>query len=184
MTHRYPYLLPGGKTVIYTASPRGGGYDDAYLVATEIASGRTNVLHHGGYHPMFISGRDGEGFLLFFQLGTMYALPMNPATLAVREPPTPVLQDVQSSNTGGGARIALSRNGLLVYQTGSGLETVVPAWFDAAGHAQLLKLPPAIYMAPRVSNDGKKVVYSALTGTTIDTWVYDLSTGIRLEIDL
>ncbi len=177
VTHRFPYLLPGGKTVIYTASTRGGGYDDADLAATEMASGRTTVLHHGGYHPMFVSGRDGQGFLLFFQQGTLYALPMNPATLAVREPPTPVLQDVQSSSTGANARIALSRNGLLVYQTGSGLEPVVPAWFDAAGHSQPLKLAPGIYTAPRVSPDGKKVLYVAMTGATGDIWVYDLASG-------
>jgi serine/threonine-protein kinase len=175
-THRFPQLLPGGKTVIYTSSTRGGMYEDADIVATEIAGGRTTVLHHGGYHPLYIHGRDGHGFLAFFSQGVLYAMPMDPATLKLREPPIPLLQDVQSSNTGATAHIAFSRNGVVVYENGSGAETVVPVWFDTQGKSQRLNVAPGIYSLPRISPDGKKLLYMVAGGNP-DIWIYDLASG-------
>jgi serine/threonine-protein kinase len=177
VTHRYPWLMPGGKVVLYTASSRGGAYEDAYLVATDIGSGRSTLLRRGGFHPMYVPGRDGRGFLLFFQQDTLYAMPMDPEKLTVREPPAPVLPGVSTSNTSASAAVALSRSGLLAYRPGVNASIASLVSIDEQGGTENLRLPPAPYAAPRVSPDGKRLAYRLTTGASGDVWIYDLAAG-------
>jgi len=176
VTHRYPHLMPGGKTVLYTASSRGGNYNEADIVAADVASGRATVVHHGGYHPLYVAGREG-GYLLFLQEQTLYAMRMDPEKLTVRGPPVPIIQGVFSSSTGAGAQIAVSRSGLLTYEGGRGsLNTI--ARIDAAGSAQPLRLTPGLYNGPEISPDGKRVLYRSRDAAGIsDLWIYDLASG-------
>ena len=175
-THRFPWAMPGGKVLLYTAAPRGGLYDEADIVATDVSNGRATLLHHGGFHPSYVARQDGQGYLLFLREATLYALPMDPAKLTVREPPIPIVQGVASSATSALAQVVVSRNGLLAYQGGSNNNSlVIPTWIDAAGKAQPLHLPPGTYSAPRISPDGKRVLYRLSTGSALDLWVYDLA---------
>ena len=58
-THRFPWAMPGGKLILYTAGSRGGMYDEADIVATDLSTGRATLLHHGGFHPLYTAGQDG-----------------------------------------------------------------------------------------------------------------------------
>jgi Tol biopolymer transport system component/predicted Ser/Thr protein kinase len=177
VTHRYPWLMPGGKVVLYTASSRGGAYEDAYLMAADISSGRSTLLRRGGFHPMYVPGPDGRGFLLFFQQDTLYAMPMDPEKLTVREPPAPVLPGVSTSNTSASAAVALSRSGLLAYRPGVNTSIAPLVSIDEQGRTENLRLPPASYASPRVSPDGKRLAYRLATGASGDVWIYDLAAG-------
>jgi serine/threonine-protein kinase len=177
ITHRHPWLMPDGKVVLYTASSRGGAYDDAYIVAADLRTGRTTLLRQGGFHPMYASGRDGRGFLLFFQQDTLYSMPMDPGKLTIREPPTPVLRGVSTTNTSAAASVALSRSGLLAYRPGANTAIAPLVSIDEQGRVENLRLPPASYVAPRVSPDGKRLAYRLATGTSGDVWIYDFDAG-------
>jgi Tol biopolymer transport system component/predicted Ser/Thr protein kinase len=184
ITHRAPWLMPGGKVVLYTASARGGSYDDAFIVATEVATGRTTLIRQGGFYPMYAAGRDG-GFLLFFQQDTLYAMRMDAEKLTVREPPIPILRGVAANNTSSAPAVALSRSGLFAYRAGTSTSVVSIGWIDEHGKTEILRLPKATYGGVRLSPDGKRLLYRLAIGPASDLWVYDFAsgTGSKLTFD-
>jgi len=68
LTHRYPYILPEGRGVLFTASKTGGLFDDADIVVQSLPSGQPKVVHQGGYFARFLGDR-----LLYVQHGTLFA---------------------------------------------------------------------------------------------------------------
>jgi len=70
----------------------------------------------------------------------------------------------------------VSDTGTLVYLPGPASTVQQDLFlFDRKGAAEALKLPPASYMYPRVSRDGKRVVFETSDGKEAVVAVYDLS---------
>jgi hypothetical protein len=48
-TYRWPQVLPGGKSVLFTAHTRNvGGYDEASIEVISLGNGRRKTLLRGG----------------------------------------------------------------------------------------------------------------------------------------
>jgi hypothetical protein len=73
VTHRFPFVLPGGKVVLFVADSKGGSYDEAAIVAQSLETGKRSILHRGGYFPRYLpsSGNSShdKGFLLYMSQG-------------------------------------------------------------------------------------------------------------------
>ncbi|MGO9261805.1 MAG: protein kinase domain-containing protein, partial [Bryobacteraceae bacterium] len=143
ITHRMPYFLPGGKTLLYTASSSGGMYDNADIVDLNLETGRGKVLHHGGFHPVYFGAPGGKGYLLFAREDTLYAMAMDAAALTAAEPPIPVLQGVATNRAFGGAMVDVARNGMLVYQAGGAADLGTVDLLDPAGGKRTILGTPA-----------------------------------------
>jgi dipeptidyl aminopeptidase/acylaminoacyl peptidase len=78
----------------------------------------------------------------------------------------------------GVAQFDLSNAGSLIYVSGPGLLSSLQnslALVDRKGGVELLKLPVGGYIYPRVSPDGKRLVYEMDNGKEAAVWIYDLS---------
>ena len=53
-SHRWPELLPDGRTVLFTVGTLGS-WDDAQIVAQSLSSGQRRVLIQGGTNPHYLS---------------------------------------------------------------------------------------------------------------------------------
>src|SRR5205814_7193722 len=116
----------------------------------------------------------GSGHLVYINKGTLFAVPFDPDTLAVRGTPAPVLQEVSYSSTLGSAQFDFSQAGTLVYRSGGvagGMGTL--QWLDGEGKLQPLPAKPGWYIQPRLSPDGKLVALSVDIGSGSDIWSYD-----------
>jgi serine/threonine-protein kinase len=170
-THRWPQILPGGKAVLFTAHTRiVGGFDEASIEVMSLGDRRQKTLQRGGTFGRYLP----SGHLVYINRGTLFAVPFDLDTLAVRGTPSAVLEQVAYSVATGSAQLDFSQTGTLVYRNGragGGLVTV--QWLDGAGKTQPLLEKPNIYERPRLSPDGQRLALAVAEGGNQDIWVYE-----------
>ena len=107
-----------------------------------------------------------DGHLIFLNAsGGLAAAPFDERTLEVKGPAVPVLSDVFSYQT---ATASISRNGSLVYQSGSNLRDLVE-W--TATSQRTLAVKAAEYEYPRYSQDGRRLAVSMRANGSLDIWI-------------
>jgi serine/threonine-protein kinase len=184
-THRWPQILPGGKTVVFTSSTSAvGGFDDAVIEAVSLADGRRKTLLKGGTFGRYLPTSKGSGHLIYVSRGTLFAVPFDPAALEVRGPAVPVLEQVSYSSDTGAAKLDVSPSGTLVYENGesySGLVTL--QWLEEGGKTRPLLAKPRKYGRPSFSPDGRRLALEILDGSNRDIWVQDLERDTATRLD-
>jgi serine/threonine-protein kinase len=164
LLHSWPQILPGGDSVLFTSNGRVGGWDRATIEVVSLKDGsRTPVVREGTFGRYLASGH-----LTYVNGGTLFAVPFDVRTLRVVGTPVPVVEEVAYSTTDGSAQVDASATGLLVYRRGSASSVVTVQWLDGAGRGQFLLAKPGVYVAPRLSPDGRRVA----VGFGGDAWVY------------
>ena len=107
-------------------------------------------------------------------------MPFDLRRLQAIGPPVPVVEGVRRVTGGasGAALASYSNTGSLVYvpgPAGSAAAQSDVGLSDRKGSIEPLGLPPASYMYPRVSPDGKQISLSTEDGKEAVVWVYDLA---------
>ncbi len=181
VTHRWPWALPDGKTVLFVSHTQNSQFAEATIEALDLETLERKVLVRGGTYPRWAN----SGHLLYVREGTLYGVPMDPTTLELQGSPGPVIEDV-TSNEGayGTAHYSVSDQGKLIYMQGSSVATgygVVRV--DREGTTSPLIEELGIYWHPAISPDGKKLAVSLLpSGSNGDLWVEDLDRNIRSRL--
>ena len=173
-THRWPQILPGGKAVLFTTHTSATGFDGANIEVMSLSGRRRKTLVRGGTYGRYLP----SGHLVYINRGTMFAVPFDLDTLAVRGTPAPLLEQIAYSAAVGSAQLdfsgAPSGPGTLVYRNGgAGGGFVTVQWLDAAGKTQPLLAKPGFYQRPRVSPDGQRLALEVTDGSGSDIWVYE-----------
>ncbi len=173
-----PQMLPDGRTVIFTLAKAGDDnlWDRAQIVAQTLKDGTRRVLIEGGSDGRYVQ----TGHLVYAVGGTVYAKRFDAATLTVTGAPVPVIVGVRRvlGAQNGTAQLAISENGTLAYLRGP---TTTPATArglvlgDGRGDPVQLPVPPAVYVHPRVSPDGRVMAVGRNDGQSSDIWTYDLA---------
>jgi serine/threonine-protein kinase len=174
-THRWPQVLPGGKVVLFTASPAAFGLDDANIDVVQLENGVRKTLLRGGYFGRYLP----SGHLVYMHQGTLFSVPFDASRLELRGAPTPILEDVAgNANLGGGQfdfSTAPSAPGAFVYLAGKGTIQGWPiVWLDNSEKTQPLLATPGAYYFPRFSPDGQRLALTASVANGTDVFVYDL----------
>jgi serine/threonine-protein kinase len=178
-THRWPQVLPGSQLVLFTAAAQtNAGYDDANIEVISLRTGERKTLHRGGFFARYLAdatGSSSTGHLVYLHQSTAFAVPFHPSKLALAGAPAPILEDVSSTESGGGD-FAFAQYGTFVYLAGKTSQPGWPiSWVDSAGKAtQPLHAPLGQYYGPRFSPDGKRLAFSMASGNGSDIWVKDL----------
>ena len=169
ITHRWPQFLPGGKTVIFTASADNNNFSEAALEAASLATGEAKVLVENAYFGRYLP----SGYLTYISGGKLFAAPFDAKNLRLTGPSLPVLEHIEADLTNGSAQLSFSRTGTAVYLTGQGLSSqVTVALVDRKGNSTTLIEQPGDYFAPKFSPDGKRIALQAGVG---NVQVYDLA---------
>jgi serine/threonine-protein kinase len=170
----WPQLLPGGDRVLVTVTSPNG-FDDATLEVVSLRDGERREVLHGGTFGRYIE-KDGAGYVLYMNQGTVFALPFDLGRLAQRGAAFPVLEDVAYAPTFGYAQLSVSKTGALAYQRDAGSAKTLAAWVDRAGNAEPLRLPPGRYAFPRLSPDGQRIALVAVASGVRNLLVYEPAT--------
>jgi serine/threonine-protein kinase len=168
-----PQVLPGSQAVMFT-SRRGS--EDADIDVLSFKTGERKTIHRGGFSGRYLATSSGAGYLVFMHQDTLFAAPFDLRSLAVTGTPQPVLEDVAvAEHLGLAANFDCSRTGTFVYASGKGQSPLSIFWLNGAGEIQPLHLTPGSYRSPRLSPDGKRLVFEIQTGPLrSDIWVKDL----------
>jgi len=182
-SHRLPHILPDGQTVLFTATREAfPSWDETRIVAASMTTGEQKVLIDGGADARYVS----TGHLLYVRQGTLMAVPFDVNRLEVTGSPAGLIADVmQAAQTqpvqidSGAAQFAVSAAGSLAYVSGGVFQQDrwSMVWVDRAGKTEPLQVPRGAYLAPRISPDGKRVVFNTTSGDW-DLMMYDVARGL------
>ncbi|HJQ98564.1 MAG TPA: protein kinase [Candidatus Polarisedimenticolaceae bacterium] len=177
-THRWPQVLPDGKTVIFTVGDQSspGEYDGAHIDAVELSSGkRTTILENAR-----MARYTAAGYLVYQHQGTLMAARFDPEALKVTGPAFTVQERVGGVTSSGAGFFSLSDDGTLAMAPVDAIpneRVVVLAARD--GRETELGIPAADYNTPRVSPDGRTLAIAIGSGAAADDDIYliDLPTA-------
>jgi serine/threonine-protein kinase len=177
VTQRWPQILPGNETVLFTGAATLADYESSNIEAASLKNGESRVLVRGAYFGRYVP----SGHLLFVRQGVLYALGFNLERLEVRGRPVPVADDVASNATEGGGQWDVSRNGTLIYTVGKG---VAQNWsmvlLDSSGNIKPLPVAAGPHLGPRFSPDGRRLVFFDSNGRGV--FIYDLQRDTTIQL--
>jgi serine/threonine-protein kinase len=182
VTHRWPHAIRGGQAVLFVGAGSNNNYDDANILVQSLKTGQKKIVLRGGYQPHYVT----SGHLVYIHEATLFAVPFDVQQLAMVGSPVPVLEGVSNSPNSGGAQFAISDNGALAYLAGGAVNLSNSlVWVDRKGDAKPVGAPARAYVNPRLSPDGRSVVFSISDNGMVDLWTYDLmrDTPGRLTFD-
>jgi WD40-like Beta Propeller Repeat len=166
----WPEVLPDGEHVLFRRrqSPMAWiqslqGGSPAQLIPTD---------SRVEYAPPLDKGE--PGYLLYLKGGTLMAHPFDARRLRVDGEPLAIDQGIPFFDPTGSASFSVSRDGILVYQTGESSSRLV--WVDRAGRELFDIAGPADFFGtPRLSPDEQKVAISQRTPKNggADIWIFE-----------
>jgi Tol biopolymer transport system component len=180
--HLLPHLLPGNRTLLYTAEIDMAGARETVVVAARLDTGERRVLLERAADARYVP----SGHLLFMRSGTLMAAGFDSARLELTTDPVAVLADVAQSIGGYNSddetyegQFVVTADGTLLYLTG-GLyplrETQIVA-VDRDGTETILHGSAGDAWGPRFAPDGNRIAFVKRTrqmfGHT-DIWIYDV----------
>jgi len=175
-----PQLLPGGNTILFTLATGTSAdrWDKAQIVVQSLKSGERKAVWEGGSDGHYVP----SGHVVYASGSTLLAIPFEIRNLTRTGGPVPVIEGVfrtpNAAVTTGAAHFGVSENGSMVYVPGSNSEGNsgrLLALVDRSGTRKPLPVPPAPYLQPRISPNGKQLVVSTDDGKDAVVWVYDLA---------
>jgi Tol biopolymer transport system component len=164
--HRLPWLLPGGRELVFTTMPHRFGVK-ARIEAVSLETGKRKVVIEDGADARYLP----TGHLVFVRQGVLMAAPFDLARLELAAPPVPVVEGVsQALNMGnetfnsGAAQFAVSDSGLLAYAPGGiGADTPIElVLVDEVGRTEPLPgfdrplVTPQLHFSP----DGRQLAFT------------------------
>ena len=169
VSHRWPQVLPGGQSVLFTSSTVNGVYEDANIQALSLKTGQWKAVHRGGYFGRYLPGSNRSGYLIYIH--REHCL-VRCSIQTVQRRAGALLEDVAGDEpTAGGQPMPGAGRWFTEREVaGQGQDRPV-VWLDAAGKTQPLLATPGNYFTPRLSPDGKRL---AVSPGTNDIQVYDL----------
>jgi len=183
-----PQLLPDDETLLFTLVTSTGAdrWDKGRIVVQSLKSGERKTVINGGSDARYLP----TGHIVYALGGVIFAVPFDVGRLEVSGGPVPVVEGVRRGGAAaitaaavagaptGTAQFSTAANGSLAFLPGpvslsNGL--VQLALVDRRGTVEPLKLQPATYQHPRISPDGKRIVFATDDGKDAVVWIYELS---------
>jgi serine/threonine protein kinase/Tol biopolymer transport system component len=170
-TQRWPQAIPGANAVLYTEHSALTNFDGATLVVAPLSGGTPKVVVRGGHYGRYLS----SGHLIYLQQGTLFAVRFDLNRLETIGQAVPALEDVTANpRVNGGAQLAVSSEGTLVYVRGTAAAPTNPLdWMTRDGKTSVLRPTKADWGNPRFSPDGQKLALDISDGKQRDIWVYE-----------
>jgi serine/threonine-protein kinase len=169
-SHRWPDVLPGGKWVLFTIGLEDAPYEEARIEAVSLETGeRRRLIENASFARYSPDGR-----LLFVRGGHVHAVGFDRDRLTVQGTPEVVLDPVRFNRRNGGAHLAVSASGTLLY--GSGEPTKAEyylSWVNRDGRLTRASDTPRPFRNVRVSRDGRRIATVIGTSTESDLWLVD-----------
>jgi Tol biopolymer transport system component len=173
-SHRWPQLLPGGKTLLFTSVSSG----DSQIYAQTLQTGERQAVGKG------VAGRYlPTGHLAYVQGGTLMAAPFDPAQSKMTGPAVAVLPGVMQV-----LRLRSGQTTNLVPQvsfSNAGTMAYVPAsprphqnalvWVSRDGVEHPTGASGGAYYQPRLAPDGTRVAVTVGGEDHDDVWLYELA---------
>ena len=177
ISHRYPEILPGSRSVLFTVKTRSiARFSDAKIAVQRLDSREKKILIEGGSFARYVP----TGHILFGRGGFVYAVGFDPDRLELKGSPVQVLEGGMFVESWGSMTMSVSRSGTLIYAPGgpiSGDSNLVVS-YDRKGHGAPLIDSPDSYGSVALSPDRQRIA-TFMNAANDDVWVYDIQRHLR-----
>jgi Tol biopolymer transport system component len=178
-SHRWPQVLRAGKVVLFSSNTTYANYAEASIIALSLTNHTSKIiLKSAGMFPRYVP----SGYLLYVSKGTLFAMAFDPGSLESRGRAVPLVEDVSNDTRYGFARLDFSGNGTLLYRKGRTVGLSTLHWMNRTGRTEPLEMEPALYLFPRISPDGSKLIWMVNQGPSADLWIYDWQRGSKTRL--
>jgi len=186
LQHFLPHVLPGGEAVLFSTRISPSRWDNPRTEVLTLKSGTRKILLDEGADARYAE----SGHIIFVRQGMLCAVAFDISRLAVTAAPVQLIANVMQATNASrsdlnsfAAQFTHSASGTLAYVTGGPYPDADRwlAWIDAKGTAQPVLSSTASYFGPRVSPDGKRVVYFT-RAKKYDIFVADLERGVSMPL--
>jgi serine/threonine protein kinase len=176
ITHRWPQFLPDGRHFLYLAGALSREKTSNSILVGSLDSRQSKPLMHTHANGLYASGH-----LLFLRENTLMAQALDVKRLELIGTMFPVADPVQEEEITSHSIVSVSQSGMLAYLEGTGTANRELIWVDRTGK-KVGEVPGTdAYTNPRISPDGKRVLYS-LISPGFDIWSYDLARGVKTRL--
>ena len=170
-----PQSIAGGKVILCTLARVVATGARFQVVAVSVATGERRVIVDDARHGLYL----GDGVLVYSRNDALFATRFDTGRLEVQGTAVPASDDIFTRVR---LRSWTSAGGTLVYWPRLRAAHRL-VWVDRAGKQEPLPLPPGMYQSPRLSPDGRSVVFSIGESSEYgDLWRHDLSTGATVKL--
>ena len=167
---RWPQALPRRKGLLYTEQPAIANADAANVVVVPLSGGTPKIVARGSHYGRYVP----TGHLVYLQHGTLFAVRFDLDRLETMGQAVPVVEGVLTNPITGGAQVAFSADGTLVYVPGVAATRASSIdWLTRDGKTSVLRPTKADWTSPRFSPDGQKLALDISDGKQSDIWVYE-----------
>ncbi len=153
---RFLYLARGSKPAIYVQS---SGAERTFVV---------NSVGRAAFSP--------PGLLVYLRDATLLAHRWNLDTLRLEGEPVSIAESIRAGGGNGRNAFAISASGVLAYRGGNSLDNTL-TWYTRDGKRASVLLESGQHGSFELSPDEKRLVVVMGTGTDLDLWLKDLTSG-------
>jgi eukaryotic-like serine/threonine-protein kinase len=171
-SHRWPTFLPDGEHYLYMAANFTGQKGVNAIFVGSLGSNEKHFVVEASGNVAYAA----PGYLLFPRDKALLAQRYDLKRFALTGEATDILTDIQYQPQVRRAVFAVSDQGLLVAQAGSGVALSQPLWFDRTG-TELGKVgTPDVYGNASIAPNGRSVAVDKtdMTSLNTDIWTYEL----------
>ncbi|HKV81936.1 MAG TPA: protein kinase [Candidatus Sulfotelmatobacter sp.] len=175
LSHRWPMFLPDGSHYLYMATNFAGQKGADAIFVGSLDSNEKHFVVEASANAAYAAPE----YLLFYRDKTLFAQPFDLKRFALTGEARVVLTDLQYQPQVKRALFAVSENGLLVAQTGSGVALSHLVWLDRKGKELGAVGKPDVYGNVSIAPNGKSLAVSVtdIASQNTDIWTYDLQRG-------
>jgi Tol biopolymer transport system component len=178
-SHRWPQVLPDGRSVLFTVDFMDSTFDDAALELVSLETGERRTVLEGGAHGRYVP----SGHIVYARGGRLFAVPFDAARGRVTGTPVLVLDGIAYDLRNGGTKLAVANDGSIAYVPGmSGSVDRHLVWVDVEGRREPATRQPRRLLDPRLSPDGERVAIRIGDPAASDLWTLDLATGTVAQV--
>ncbi len=165
---RWPQVLPGGKTVLFTSAGASWLAKHYRTEAYSFSTGKRTVLIDEGANARYLA----PGYLVFTRGNVLMGTPFDADALKVTGPAVPLIEGVTRDEWFGSADYALSSTGTLIFLSG-GVQTAYRlVSVDLTGKVEPLGTEERGFEDLSDSPDGKRIATTIVENGGADLWIY------------
>jgi serine/threonine-protein kinase len=178
-TFRWPDLLPGGRTVIFTLGTLRNpqNYDDAQIIAYSLDTGERKTLLDNANTARFV----WPNKLAFARGRALFVAEIDLDKIEIVGEPVQAFEDLGGDPSSGVAYYSVAPNGSLAFVPSAITKTqAFLTLVDRRGESARLPVEPRGFQHPRFSPTGNQVAFTVGEGATAaagDIWTFDLETS-------
>ncbi len=172
ISHRFPELLPDGKSILYTIKFNTiTTFDEAAIAVFDMKSGTKKILIRGGTFARYVP----TGHLVYARGSFVYAVPFDLDKTEITGTPKQLFKGGWMNPFSGETSLAFSDDGTLLYIP-RGVESYTVSrvkWLDMQGRTSPLVDTTNSYFSASLSPDGEKVALHVQAAND-DVWLYHI----------